>query len=230
MLERDDQISKVEQTEMGDVLAFPSRPYAPIEIVAPVKPAKKGTSPNKGHEATGRTREHLTLQEMNQLLDKAKRTGRNAHRNYTLILIAYHHGLRAGEAATLKWSDINFEDGSMYVRRLKGSKPSTQPLTGDDMRALRKWQRESATSPFVFVDGKGTPLKESAIASMVKRLGDGLFGFPIHAHMLRHSCGYYLANKGIDTRTIQDYLGHRNIQHTVRYTELASSKFKGMWD
>lgn len=220
------QAPKVEQTDMGELLAFPSRPH-----LAPVKTATKtGTSPNKGHKATGRSREHLTTGEVEQLLEKAKKTGRNTHRNYTLILMIYRHGLRVAEASELKWSDINFEEGTVFVSRKKKSKASTHPLQGDEMRALRKLQRESPQSPYMFVNSDGSPLAATAIASMVKRLGEGLFGFPVHVHMLRHACGYYLANKGIDTRTIQDYLGHRNIQHTVRYTELSPHKFKGMWD
>jgi len=184
-------------------------------------------SRNKGHEATGRTREHLTPAEMDRLLEKAKRSGQpgKAHRNHCLVLTMYRHGLRVGEAASLKWSDVDLDAGNMFVRRSKGSKPSTQPINGDEIRALRKLQRESKSSPYVF--GAIAPV---AISKMIQRLGDDLFGFPIHAHMLRHSTGYYLANKGIDTRTIQDYLGHCNIQHTTRYTELAPGKFRNLWD
>lgn len=148
MLERDDQLSKVEQTkidDMGQVLAFPSRPQ--LETVK----TKKGTSPNKGHEATGRTREHLTPTEMDRLLEKAKRSGQpgKAHRNHCLVLTMYRHGLRVGEAASLKWSDVDLDAGTMFVRRSKGSKPSTQPIAGDEIRALRKLQRESQPSPYV---------------------------------------------------------------------------------
>lgn len=223
------QLPKVEQTDMGEVLAFPSRPYL-SPVTTPPPKQKKGTSLNKGHAATGRSREHLTISEVEQLLEKAKKTGRNTHRNYSLILMIYRHGLRVSEASDLKWADINFDEGTVYVSRKKKSKPSTHPLQGDEMRALRRLQRESPQSPFVFVNTDGTPMDTSAIASMVKRLGKGLFGFPVHVHMLRHACGYYLANKGVDTRTIQDYLGHRNIQHTIRYTELSPHKFKGLWD
>jgi type 1 fimbriae regulatory protein FimB len=231
MLEDSAQSSKVEQSEVGQVLRFPSKderhlfkpPIAPVE--------KKGTSPNKGYEATGRTREHLTPNEMDRLLDAVKKFGREScrHRNHTIVLMMYRHGLRVAEAASLRWSDVSLEDGSIYVRRLKGSKDSTHPLQGDEIRALRRLQRESKTSPYLFVDSKGTPLKETAIASMIKRAGEGLLGFPIHSHMMRHSCGHYLASKGIDTRTIQDYLGHSNIMHTVRYTQLSANKFRNLW-
>lgn len=223
------QALKVEQTEMGDVLRFPSederRSLQPVII-----PSKKGTSPNKGYKATGRSREHLTQSEMITLLDAAKKSGRESSRarNHAIVLTMYRHGLRVSEAADLRWSDVDFEAGTILIRRLKGSKDATHYLEGDEMRVLRKLKKV-ASSPFIFTDGKGSPLASTAIASMIKRLGQGLLDFPIHAHMIRHACGYYLANRGTDTRTIQDYLGHRNIQNTERYTQLAPGKFKGLW-
>lgn len=230
MTEELPQSLKVEQTG-GEVFAFPSRQPSRLKAV----PGKKGTSPNKGHQATGRSREYLTAAEMNKLLEAAKKTARNGHRNYMIVLLTYRHGLRVGEVADLRWSDISFEEGTILCRRLKGSKDSTHFLEGDELRGLRRLQRESPGSPFVFTDSKGCPFKVGptggcpAISSMIKRVGEGLFPFPIHAHMLRHACGYYLANRGIDTRTIQDYMGHRNIQNTERYTQLAPNKFKGLW-
>lgn len=225
-MEDSTQVSKVEQTDMGIVLDAASRFNPPkLEVIE-----RKGNSPNRGHNATGRSREYLTASEMATLLEAAKKSPRNGHRNYMIVLLGYRHGLRAGELADLRWSDVSFEDGTILCRRLKGSKDSTHPLQGDEMRGLRKLQREATQSPFVFCNGQGAPLAQSAISTTIKRLGAGLFPFPIHAHMLRHACGYYLANRGIDTRTIQDYLGHRNIQHTMRYTELAPGKFKGIWD
>ena len=65
---------------------------------------------------------------------------------------------------------------------------------------------------------------------MVARAGVAAkFTFPVHTHMLRHACGFKLANDGVDTRALQAYLGHKSIQHTVRYTELAPTRFKGFW-
>ena len=65
---------------------------------------------------------------------------------------------------------------------------------------------------------------------MIERAGvEAKIPFPVHAHMLRHACGYALANKGVDTRTLQAYLGHRSIQSTVRYTELGPGRFKNLW-
>lgn len=199
-------------------------------VIAFPKASPSRESPNKGKKYDKvRPREHLVESEVEQLLDRAKKTGRAdlQHRNYTLILVMYRHALRAGEAADLQWSDIDFAKGDIYIRRLKGSNDSTHRIKGDELRALRKLQRqqEKKPSPFVF-GGIAAP----AISSIVKRIGEGLLAFPVHAHMLRHAAGYHLANKGVDTRIIQDYLGHANIQHTVRYTRLSSRKFEGLWD
>jgi type 1 fimbriae regulatory protein FimB/type 1 fimbriae regulatory protein FimE len=113
---------------------------------------------------------------------------------------------------------------------MKSGTPSVQPVKGDELRLLRKLKRQYQ-SKFVFVSERGLPLSRSAIAAIVKRAGEGAeIALAVHPHMLRHACGFYLANKGVDTRTIQAYLGHRSIQHTVRYTELAPGRFSDLWD
>jgi type 1 fimbriae regulatory protein FimB/type 1 fimbriae regulatory protein FimE len=95
-------------------------------------------------------------------------------------------------------------------------------LSGPELRALRRLQRESVASPFVFVSERGAPFTTAGFARMMERAAMAAsLGIKVHPHMLRHACGYALANKGHDTRALQAYLGHRNIQHTVRYTELS---------
>src|ERR1039458_8090913 len=112
----------------------------------------------------------------------------------------------------------------------KSGKPSTHPIRGDELRALRKLQREAPKSPFVFVSERGGPFTTDSFNWLVKRAGQKAeFPFQVHAHMLRHAAGYKLAGDGHDTRSIQDYLGHKNIQHTVRYTELSPTRFKDFW-
>ena len=116
------------------------------------------------------------------------------------------------------------------MRRLYNGVPSVHPVKGDELRLLRKVKREY-DSKFVFVSERGTPLSRSAVAAIVKRAGERTeIGLAVHPHMLRHACGYYRANKNFDTRTVQAYLGHRSIQHTVRYTELAPGRFRDLWD
>ncbi len=152
-------------------------------------------------------------------------------RNSVLILMLYRHGLRRMEAARLRWSDVDLKEGTIYIRRIKGSRSGRHPLQGDEMRALKKLKRDTSPSPFVFTGNRHTPLSERTISHIVHQAGLlAGFDFCVHAHLLRHACGYYLANKGIDTRTIQDYLGHANIQNTVRYTQLSSARFEDLWN
>ena len=130
----------------------------------------------------------------------------------------------------LRWDQLDFKRAVLHVRRVKQGTPATHPLTGLEMRALRKLQRESEASPFVFVSERRAPFSTAGFARMLERAADaGGLEIKAHPHMLRHACGFKLANDGVDTRALQAYLGHRSIQHTVRYTELAPTRFKGFW-
>jgi integrase len=175
-------------------------------------------------------RDYLTDREIERLM-KAAGDNRCGHRDATAILLAYRHGLRASELVALRWDDIDLTTGRLHVRRAKGGATSVHPITGKEMRALRKLQRETTTpSPYVFVSERGAPLSVAGYQRMIARAGEAAgFAFLIHSHMLRHSCGYKLANDGQDTRAIQHYLGHRSIASTVRYTALAHDRFKGFW-
>lgn len=196
------------------------------ELVIPPEP----TSPNRRKYLDVRDREYLFEDEVEAMI-KAARKGRWGHRDSTLILVGYRHGLRISELVNLRWQQINFKTGHIHVRRLKGSRPSVHPLAGEEMRSLRQLQRDFPNSPYLFVSERGGPMTADAARKMIRKAGDGAgLQFPVHPHMLRHGCGYYLAAKGIDTRAIQDYLGHANISHTVRYTQLAPQRFQGFWD
>ena len=177
-----------------------------------------------------RTREYLTKAEVEKLVREA-RQGRYGHRDATLILIAFRHGLRAAEICDLEWSQVEFgRSASLHVRRVKNGKPSVHPLRGDEIRALRELRRQSSDSGYVFATERGGPFTSDAVNRLIKRIGERAgMPFQMHCHMLRHGCGYALANAGHDTRAIQDWLGHRSIQHTVRYTELAPTRFKDFW-
>ena len=177
-----------------------------------------------------RTREYLTETEIEKLLEATK-GNRYGHRDGTMILIAFRHGLRAAELVGLRWDQVDFEGGVLHVARNKRGTPSTHPITGRELRALRRLKREAKTqSPFVFVSERGSPFSVAGFQKLVARAGIAAgVEFQLHPHMLRHSCGFKLANDGVDTRSLQAYLGHRSIQHTVRYTELAPTRFKGWW-
>src|SRR3954470_543839 len=186
--------------------------------------------PIRPKNADVRTREYLTDDEVQRLADAAK-TNRHGQRDATMILIAYRHGLRASELTDLRWDQIEFTSANLHVRRVKQGTPSTHPLLGDELRALRKLQREQQPkSPFVFTSERGSPFTTAGFARMIERAGEAAkLDFKAHPHMLRHACGFALANKGHDTRSLQAYLGHKNIQHTVRYTEMAPTRFKDFW-
>jgi integrase len=186
--------------------------------------------PRRPKNADLRTREYLTDDEVQRLTEAAK-ANRHGQRDATMILVAYRHGLRASELTDLRWDQVEFTSATLHVRRVKQGTPSTHPILGDELRALRRLQREQEQkSPFVFTSERGTPFTVAGFARMVERAGiEAGLGFKAHPHMLRHACGYALANKGHDTRALQAYLGHRNIQHTVRYTELSPTRFKDFW-
>ncbi len=164
-------------------------------------------------------------------MNAAAKVGRHPTRDRALILLMYRHGLRVSEINSLRWHQIDLTRGHIHVHRRKNGKPSTHPLYGDELRLLRRVGRDYPDTPYIFVSERKSPLSSRAIHQIVQRAGSvaGL-DFPVHPHMLRHGCGYYLADKGIDTRVIQDYLGHRQIQHTVKYTELAPGRFIGLWE
>ena len=184
--------------------------------------------PKRRENAKLRSREHLTETEVTALMEAARKN-RDGKRDATMILMAYRHGLRASELVDLRWEQISFNHAVLHVRRAKNGTPATHPLTGKELRALRDLKRESQ-SPFVFVSMRGAPFTVSGFRRLVERATE-MAGLEIkaHPHSLRHACGYALANKGTDTRTIQAYLGHRNISNTVRYTELSTARFKGLF-
>jgi type 1 fimbriae regulatory protein FimB/type 1 fimbriae regulatory protein FimE len=166
---------------------------------------------------------------MEQLMASAK-DGRYGQRDQTLILIMYRHGLRVSEAINLRWDQIDLKAGLLAVQRLKNGLPSTHPLRGRELRALRELRRAWPDSPYLFVSERGGPMTASNVRKLVARTGlAAKLPFPIHPHMLRHACGFKLANEGHDTRSLQHYLGHKNIAHTVRYTDMAPDRFKGFW-
>jgi type 1 fimbriae regulatory protein FimB/type 1 fimbriae regulatory protein FimE len=185
--------------------------------------------PRRRPNAELRSREHLTEQEVERLMEVAG-DNRHGHRDRTMILLTFRHGLRVAELVALRWENADLASGKLYVTRVKNGSPSTHPLAGIELRALRKLQRESPKSPFIFVSERGAPFTTDGFRKMMARLGKSAgFKFGVHPHMLRHGTGYKLANQGVDTRSLQHYLGHKSIQHTVRYTELAADRFKGFW-
>ena len=175
----------------------------------------------------------LTESEMKKFLEAARKT-RHGVRDHCLMLMAFRHGLRVSELIDIRLKDLDIETSRIYVRRLKGSLSTHQPIEGDELRAIRAWLRiredyPNAGSNYVFLSERGMMTRQ-AINYLVNQIGKkAILDFKVTPHSIRHSTGYYLANKGYDTRLIQDYLGHKNIAHTVRYTRTAASRFEGLW-
>jgi type 1 fimbriae regulatory protein FimB/type 1 fimbriae regulatory protein FimE len=199
-----------------------------LKVIRPTSEKCAVVLPVRKPNAAYRSREHLTEREVERQAAKDNRWG---HRDATMVLLAFRHGLRASELVDLRWEQVDLENVIVHVRRVKQGTPATHPLTGRELRALRRLNREQEPkSPFVFVSERGVPFSKRGFQAMVERVARAAgFDMKIHPHMLRHSCGYKLANDGVDTRTIQSYLGHKSIQHTIRYTELAPTRFKSLF-
>lgn len=185
--------------------------------------------PRRQPNSASRTREHLTPDEVERLITAARRAGgRLAERDALLIMMAYRHGLRASELAQLRWDQIDTKAWVLHVARRKNGSPSTHPLRRPELHALRSWRRQQdEMAMYVFTSLRAGPMTVRTIHHVIAEAGKAAgIKFPVHPHMLRHATGFYLANAGHDTRAIQLYLGHKNIQHTVRYTELSPQRFK----
>jgi len=202
----------------AEVLPFPQTP-------------KTGKLPIRQNNKDVRTRGYLTEEEVEALVMAAREIGRHGHRDATLILLAYRHGLRVSELVSLRWEQVDLRQGLIHINRRKNGTSSTHPVRGPEIRALRRLKRDYPDTPYIFVTERKGPLTTSTVRKLVARAGkNAKISFPVHPHMLRHACGFKLANDGQDTRAVQHYLGHKNIQHTVRYTELTPERFNTFWN
>ena len=165
-----------------------------LKLVRPATVNRTVATPRRKPNAELRTREYLTDAEVAKLTEAAK-ANRWGHRDATMVLVAFRHGLRASELTDLRWDQIDFATATLAVRRVKQGSPSTHPILGDELRALRKLQREQEPkSPFVFTSERGSPFTTAGFARLVERAGESAgLGFKAHPHMLRHACGFALA-------------------------------------
>ncbi len=215
------------KAERGFLKLVETTPIGVNETVARQAPPKRVAN------ATRRDREHLTESEVELLYQSAKRYGRHGHRDALMIWMGFRHGLRVGELVALCWTaNIDFDSGTIRVERLKNGVSSVHPLGERELRGLRKLQK-AQQGRYVFVNERGAPVTELGFRKTLGRIAatvPALAGLEVHPHMLRHSCGYALANKGMDTRSLQHYLGHRCIDHTVLYTAMSATRFDGVWN
>jgi type 1 fimbriae regulatory protein FimB/type 1 fimbriae regulatory protein FimE len=216
---------------MGEIVTLPT-----IEIRTVARQASRrsigGRMPpgRKSNAEHGRTREWLSEAEIEKLMAAAA-DGRYGHRDATLILLAYRHALRVSELVWLRWSQLDLKGARIAVVRAKKGIPSVHPLTGRELRALRRLQRDQVPgTEFLFMSERGAPMAPAAAQKVVREAGKrAKMPFPVHIHMLRHSCGYALINRGSDVRTVQAYMGHASISNTVIYTRLDAARFNGLW-
>lgn len=188
------------------------------------------TTKAKSTEMLNSQRRYLTADEIEALVTVARKNRVHGLRNRLMILLAYHHGLRVSEMIQLEWSSLDLNIGNFHVTRKKNGISSVHPLVADELRSLKQLRRNNPHARFVFLSNRGTPMTRYNFNALLKKLGK-LAGLevPVFPHALRHSTGYKLANQGVDTRSLQQYLGHRNIQNTVVYTQLNASRFNGWW-
>ena len=180
-------------------------------------------------DAHERGKDYLSEAEVEQLRSAARR-GRHGERDALFILMSYRHGFRVSEAIGLRKDQVNLSEARIAVRRLKRGLDVEQPLAGDELRAIKSYLRTRADHlPWLFLSERSQPMTRQAVNYLLRVAGERAGLGRVHPHMLRHGCGYYLANAGQDTRLIQDYLGHRDPRHTARYTRTAARRFEGLW-
>jgi integrase len=165
-----------------------------------VKNRRGGRSAPTTVNSSVRTREYLTTAEIERLMAAARKASRYGHRDATMILIGYRHGLRALELCDLQWSQVQLATGRLHVHRAKNGSPSVHPMQGDEIRALRRLQREQGPSSHIFMTERDGPMTPKGFYALFGRIGArAKMQCPIHPHMLRHGCGYALANAGHTT-------------------------------
>lgn len=193
------------------------------------KPQNVKSDGQAAADAHERRQDYLSPPDMERLLTSAKK-GRHGIRDQLLLMMMYRHGLRVSEATALRRADVDLSQARIWVSRLKNGLSVEQPVNGDELRAIRRWlAKRNDALPWLFISERQQPLTRQAVNYIVATAGDRAGLGHVNPHMLRHSCGFALANRGHDLRLIQDYLGHRDPRHTAHYTRTAARRFDDLW-
>jgi type 1 fimbriae regulatory protein FimB/type 1 fimbriae regulatory protein FimE len=193
-------------------------------------PTVEIATPTRLPNSEYRKREYLTEAEIEKLLGAARKT-RNPTRDSLLVLLCYRHALRVSELVDLRVEQFDLKAATLHVNRRKNGNSGQHGLQGDELRLIRALIRENGeTARFLFLSERGAPLSVDGVQKFVERLGVAAgLSFPVHVRMLRHSAGYALAGRGVDTRTLQAFMGHRSISNTVIYTAVADKRVRNIW-
>ncbi len=201
-----------------------------FELVHDEAPKRQNVKREIAVDDHERSRDYLSASEIDALMMSAKK-GRFGLRDHTMLLIAYRHGLRVSELCSLKKDDLDLEGARIWVKRKKAGLSTTQPLQGDEMRALRAYLRTRKDGlPWAFLSSQGGQMTRQNVNYLITQAANRVNLGKVHPHMLRHSCGHALAEKGTDTRLMQDWLGHRDIRHTAWYSRTSAKRFDGVWE
>jgi integrase len=207
---------------MNNVIALRTpRQASPTTVLGKVPPKRRKDT---------RARKHLFPAEVEALLRAARKSGRYGLRDETAVLIAYRHGLRATELVALRWSQIDLKGATITISRAKGGKETQHPLRSVELRLLGRLRKDNPDTTYVLMSERGTPWSTSNWRKVLQRLAAvAKLPISVNPHALRHACGFALAEKGVDTRALSHYLGHRSLQSTERYTEQSRHRFRDFW-
>ena len=196
-------------------------------VAQPSRATEMRTVISRSANDRARGRKYLTRDEVLKLAREARKN-RYGARDSLMILMAYQHGLRISELVSIRWQQVDLDGNhQLNIQRVKGSISGTHPLQGETVRALKRYQRENTRSQgYVFTNERGGPVSIDGFRKMFHRLSESVMGIKWNPHALRHACGVHLINQGADLRTVQQYMGHANIQNTVAYTTLTGRQFE----
>lgn len=196
----------------------------------PDRSNRQSLAPGDPVDLLSRPVDYLTEVEVKRLIDGA-RASRNPERDALLVLMLFRHGLRESEARHLRRDALKLDSAQVWIERVKGGRSSYHPIGGDELRLLRRYLRIRRDDlPWLFISERMQPLADRSVRVIVANAGRSARLGHVHPHMLRHSCGFYLHNKGHNSRLIQDYLGHANPASTMLYTRTASKQFEGLFE